>query len=59
LFRDFLRKNDWARLKYQEIKYQLAEQANQDRKKYAELKEQNVNNFIDTIIEKEKNERTT
>ena len=59
LSRNFLRKNDWARLKYQQIKYELAEQANQDRKKYAELKEQNVNDFIDTILEREKNERTT
>lgn len=54
LSRNFLRKNDWARLKYQQIKYELAEQANQDRKKYAELKEQNVNYFIDTIVEREK-----
>ena len=58
LSRDFLRKYDWARLKYQQIKYDLAEQAQQDRKKYAELKEENVNDFIDTIIEREKNERT-
>ena len=54
LSRNFLRNNDWARLKYQQMKYELAEQANQDRKKYAELKEQNVNDFIDYIIEKEK-----
>lgn len=59
LSRDFLRKNDWARLEYQQMKYKLAEKANQDRKKYAELKELNVNDFIDSIIEKEKNERTT
>jgi len=54
LSRDFLRKNDWARLKYQEIKYQLAEQANQNKKLYAELKELNINDFIDSIIKKEK-----
>jgi GrpB-like predicted nucleotidyltransferase (UPF0157 family) len=59
LSRNFLRTNDWARIKYQQMKYELAEKANQDRKKYAELKEQNVNDFIDSIIEKEKNERTT
>ncbi len=59
LSRNFLRNNDWARLKHQQMKYELAEQANQDKKKYAELKEQNVNNFIDSIIEKGKNERTT
>jgi GrpB-like predicted nucleotidyltransferase (UPF0157 family) len=54
LSRDFLRKNDWARLKYQQIKYELAEKANQDRKVYAALKELHVNDFIDLIIEEEK-----
>jgi GrpB-like predicted nucleotidyltransferase (UPF0157 family) len=54
LSRNFLRNNDWARLKYQQMKYELAEEANQDRKKYAALKELNVNDFIDSIIEKEK-----
>ena len=54
LSRDFLRKNDWARLKYQQMKYSLAENANQDRKIYAALKELYVNGFIDTIIEEEK-----
>jgi GrpB-like predicted nucleotidyltransferase (UPF0157 family) len=57
LSRDYLRKNDWARIQYQKMKYELAEKANQDRKKYAELKELNVNDFIDSMIEKEKNER--
>ncbi len=50
LSRDFLRQNDWARLKYQELKYELAVKANQDKKLYAELKELNVNEFIDKII---------
>lgn len=59
LFRNFLRKNDWARLKYQQMKYELAEKANQNKKQYAELKELNINDFIDSIIEKEKNELTT
>ncbi len=54
LSRDFLRKNDWARLKYQQLKYELAENANQDKKIYASLKELNANDFIDLIIEKEK-----
>lgn len=58
LSRDFLRKNDWARIKYQEMKYELAEKANQDKKIYAELKELNVNSFIDSIIAKEKTQRT-
>ena len=54
LSRNFLRKNDWARIKYQEMKYELAAQANQDKKVYAALKEDNINDFIDSIIEKEK-----
>ena len=54
LSRDFLRKNEWARIKYQEIKYKLAEKANQDKKVYAALKENNINDFIDSIIESEK-----
>ena len=54
LMRNFLRKNDWARLKYQEMKYELAEKANQNKKLYAELKELNVNVFINDVIEKEK-----
>jgi GrpB-like predicted nucleotidyltransferase (UPF0157 family) len=54
LSRNYLRKNDWARIKYQQIKYELAEKANQDRKVYASLKELHVNDFIDSIIEEEK-----
>lgn len=54
LSRDFLRKNDWARLEYQELKYELAVKANQNKKLYAELKELNVNELIDKIIEIEK-----
>lgn len=54
LSRNFLRKNDGARLKYQQMKYTLAEKANQDSKQYAALKELHVNDFIDSIIEKEK-----
>ena len=54
LMRNYLRKNDSARIKYQEMKYQLAEKANQNKKVYAELKELNVNEFIDQIIKIEK-----
>lgn len=54
LSRDFLRKNDWARLQYQQLKYELAEKAEQDRKTYAVLKEKYVNDFIDTIVAEEK-----
>ncbi len=55
LSRDFLRQHEWARLKYQEMKYDLAEKANQDRKKYAALKELYLNDFIDSIVEKKTN----
>ena len=49
-----LRKNDSARIKYQEMKYLLAEKANQDKKLYGKLKELNINDFICEIIEIEK-----
>ncbi len=55
LSRNYLRKNEWARKKYQQMKYEIAEQAGQDRKKYATLKEGLVNNFIDIMIEEERN----
>lgn len=54
LSRNFLRKNEWARIKYQQLKYELAEKANQDRKVYAALKETLFNDFIDSIIIEEK-----
>lgn len=59
LSRNFLRKNDWARTRYQNMKYEMAEKANQDRKKYQELKELNINHFIDSIIELEKKQCQT
>ena len=59
LSRNHLRKNEEARIKYQQMKYELAAQSNQDRKKYQELKELLVNDFIDSIIEMEKNKSTT
>ena len=59
LSRNHLRKNEWARIKYQQMKYELAEQSNQDRKKYQELKELLVNDFIDAIIAVEKNAGNT
>ncbi|GAB5526189.1 MAG: GrpB family protein [Roseivirga sp.] len=54
LFRDHLRKNDEARLTYQAMKYELAARANQDKKRYAELKELHINDFVDSVIEAEK-----
>jgi GrpB-like predicted nucleotidyltransferase (UPF0157 family) len=54
LSRNYLRKNEWARLQYQHLKYELADKANQDRKVYATLKELHINDFIDFIIAEEK-----
>ena len=54
LFRNYLRKNEWARLKYQRMKYDLAVMANQNKSRYAVLKALQVNGFIDSIIELEK-----
>lgn len=54
LSRNYLRKNHWARIKYQQLKYELAEKAGQDRKLYAALKELEINGFIDLIIAEEK-----
>lgn len=54
LFRDHLRKHEEARLTYQAMKYELADRAKQGRKRYAELKELHINDFIDSVIEAEK-----
>jgi len=54
LSRNFLRKNEWARLKYEQMKYDLAGKANQNKKTYASLKELHVNDFIDSMIAEEK-----
>lgn len=56
--RNYLRKNHWARSQYQVMKYDLAAKANQNKKLYADLKESHVNDFIDSIVEKEKTEVT-
>lgn len=54
LFRDYLRTNDDVRLAYQEMKYELAEKAKQNKKLYAELKELHINSFVDKITELQK-----
>ncbi len=54
LFRNFLRNNDLARLQYQTLKYELADQANENKKLYAELKESRLKEFINAITEKGK-----
>jgi GrpB-like predicted nucleotidyltransferase (UPF0157 family) len=54
LFRDYLRANEEAKIQYQQRKYNIAEEANQDKKKYAFLKEEKAVNFINDILEKAK-----
>ncbi len=50
LFRDHLRAHDGARSRYQQLKYELAEQAEQDPKIYAKLKQDQMADFIESII---------
>jgi GrpB-like predicted nucleotidyltransferase (UPF0157 family) len=54
LFRNHLLENEEARLFYQQLKYEIAREVNQDKKKYAELKEIRAKKFIDEAIEKSK-----
>jgi GrpB-like predicted nucleotidyltransferase (UPF0157 family) len=54
LFRDYLIAHPEARIQYQNMKYDIAQEVHQDRKKYAELKEVVTKDFIDDIIEKAK-----
>lgn len=50
LFRDYLIAHEEARVQYQLLKYQIAMEANQDKKKYAELKEVRAAGFISDIL---------
>lgn len=54
LFRNHLIANEDARIEYQNLKYKIAKETNQDKKKYAELKETAASDFINSIIEKVK-----
>jgi GrpB-like predicted nucleotidyltransferase (UPF0157 family) len=54
LFRNFLIENERERQQYQEIKMQIAEEAKQDRKMYAYLKDVEARDFIHSIIERAK-----
>ncbi|MDN5202796.1 GrpB family protein [Fulvivirgaceae bacterium BMA10] len=58
LFRDYLIANEGARVQYQHLKFEMAEEVNQDRKKYTQLKEVKAKDFINNIIEKAKEDRT-
>ncbi len=52
LFRDYLVENKDARVQYQNLKSEIGEEANHDKKKYAALKEVKASPFINSIIEK-------
>jgi GrpB-like predicted nucleotidyltransferase (UPF0157 family) len=54
LFRNFLIGNKKTRREYQQIKFKIAQEANQDQKRYAQLKEIKAKDFIDLIIERAK-----
>jgi GrpB-like predicted nucleotidyltransferase (UPF0157 family) len=51
-FRDYLLTHEDARIQYEQLKYAIAEEANQDRKQYAALKEVKAAPFINNILEK-------
>lgn len=57
LFRDYLIANADARIQYQQLKYDLADEVKQDNKKYAALKEAKAKDFINAILEKVKGEK--
>lgn len=56
LFRDYLIANEKERIEYQNLKYQIAQEANQDKKLYAQLKEVKAKDFIADILKKATNE---
>ena len=53
-FRDFLRNNEKLKRAYEQLKYQIALKANQDRKEYARLKEEMARGFIESILKRAK-----
>ena len=50
LFRDYLRTNEEARIEYQQLKLNLAEEANHNQKIYAQLKEEKAKPFIEQVL---------
>lgn len=51
-FRDYLRAQPATRMAYQQLKYQIAEAANHDHKRYATLKETLARDFVLDILAK-------
>lgn len=54
LFRDYLRSHESVKISYSKLKTELAHEAQQDKKKYAILKEEKATVFIESIIQKAK-----
>lgn len=54
LFRDYLRKDELTRNYYMKLKYEVANEVNENKKRYAEMKQIRINPFIDYVIELEK-----
>ncbi len=50
VLRNYLREHAPARIEYQHLKYTIAEEARQDRKKYAALKEVRAREFVERSI---------
>ena len=50
MFRDALLANETARRQYQALKYEIATEAGQDRKRYAALKETRAKAFVEGLI---------
>jgi GrpB-like predicted nucleotidyltransferase (UPF0157 family) len=51
LFRDYLQKHEVARNFYMNLKYEIAAEANGDRKQYADIKEVKAGSFINYIVQ--------
>ena len=51
LFRDYLRKNETTRKFYQNLKYEIAHEAKDNKKIYATIKEVKATSFVNYIIE--------
>ncbi|NNF33776.1 MAG: GrpB family protein [Saprospiraceae bacterium] len=49
-FRDHLRENASSRMEYERLKLALADEAKQDKKKYAQLKESMAKEFIESLL---------
>lgn len=50
LFRDYLKEHERARIFYAKLKYEIAEEARQDKKRYAEIKEIKAKAFINYCV---------